>query len=558
MKTNVSEPASLADAVVSEQLPQTSLTASSADAAFHGRARLSGKTWVMLTWAAIVLGLAIRRVHAQGKLRRAIQSGIPCDDSLVGLVRGLASRLGIRRPIAVISGPNTIAPAVTGIRQPTLIVPRDLPQQLRAEQLRWVLLHELAHVRRGDLATLWLVTAAECLAFFNPAVWVAARWAEYFRECSCDELAWKYADCERSACGEAFLAMLEPAAARPSPALGFRSTQRQMRWRLLRLLEPAPRDRRRAAAVAIACVAVCGVFSVTQDASRAEGEVQVVSSSSSSKAGAASKVDKVADKSADGDLAARTQADIERIWEEQTRRIHSGRIVLNQLRLSSDRTNPLQQGHELKRMSRAEVDAILDSIDFRSDPNCLRKVRDGLLVGNLILDQPSARSVEVIWNSEASRWNWPGQLTVVYDGKKQVSYDPASRQADVFAGNPAVFASRSTEVADYLKSERWRMLVHSTPPQMGGMHRYDRRPTVRAIESLEGGSRRVVFDNFVHIRTVDGVREVRMPLTWKLDKDGQLESVDECIQNHAASGWLQGVPQQHRVAASQHRRRVFV
>jgi beta-lactamase regulating signal transducer with metallopeptidase domain len=518
-----------ADAVVAEQAQGKTVAAVAIAPAPAMSIALSWKTWAMLAWTVVVLGLALRRVHAQIKLRRAIRNGIPFDYSLVGLVQELAARLGLRRPIAVISGPNSIAPAVAGIRRPTLIIPRDLPRQLRAEQLRWVLLHELAHVRRGDLVTLWLVTATECVAFFNPVVWVAARWAEYFRECACDELAWRHADCEPAACGEAFLTLLEPATARPSHALGFRSTQRQMRQRLLRLLEPAPGDRRRAAAVAIACVGVLGIFSVTQPASRAEEEVRVASASGGSKGDGEAKVDEVAaTKNPEEELSLRTKDDVERIWEQQMRPIHSGRIILNQLRLSFDRKTPLQQGHELKRMAKSEVDAVLDSIDFRNDPNCLRKVRDEFLVGNLILDHPAANTVEIIWDGEASRWNWPGQLTMVYDGKNHITYDSGYRQADVYSGHFADPGPNTNEVADYFKSERWRMLLFATPAQLGGMRRYDRRPAVRGVLPLDGGLRRVVFNDVVRLSNYG---DVQRPLLWTLDKDGQLVSVDECIQN---------------------------
>jgi hypothetical protein len=182
-------------------------------------------------------------------------------------------------------------------------------------------------------------------------------------------------------------------------------------------------------------------------------------------------------------------------------------------------------------MSKSEVEAVLNSIDFRDDPNCLRKVRDRLLEGSLIRDQPVARSVEVIWNSEANRWNWPGQLTVVWDGKKQISYDPTSRQADVYPLNHAlVSAARSTGVVDYLKSERWRMLVHFTPPQMGGRLKYNQRPSVRGMMSLDEGSLRVVFDN---VERLSNYGDVQRPLIWTLDKDHRLECVDECFKNYA-------------------------
>jgi hypothetical protein len=45
---------------------------------------------------------------------------------------------------------------------------------------------------------------------------------------------------------------------------------------------------------------------------------------------------------------------------------------------------------------------------------------------------------------------------------------------------------------------------------------------------LDGGLRRVVFNDVVRLSNYG---DVQRPLLWTLDKDGQLVSVDECIQN---------------------------
>jgi len=55
-------------------------------------------------------------------------------------------------------------------------------------QLRSVLLHELAHVKRCDVAAQWLIQIAVALHWFNPLVWIAAWRLHAEGERACDNL----------------------------------------------------------------------------------------------------------------------------------------------------------------------------------------------------------------------------------------------------------------------------------------------------------------------------------------------------------------------------------
>lgn len=79
-------------------------------------------------------------------------------------------------------------PTLAGIFRPQIWMPESWPAQFTDEELRNVLLHELGHARRGDLIVQWLFAFAQCIHWFNPLVWVAARVARLDREMACD--AW--------------------------------------------------------------------------------------------------------------------------------------------------------------------------------------------------------------------------------------------------------------------------------------------------------------------------------------------------------------------------------
>jgi hypothetical protein len=54
--------------------------------------------------------------------------------------------------------------------------------------LRHVFLHELAHLRRHDIALNWLTVLIQALQWFNPLVWLAFERARDDMELACDEL----------------------------------------------------------------------------------------------------------------------------------------------------------------------------------------------------------------------------------------------------------------------------------------------------------------------------------------------------------------------------------
>ncbi len=78
-------------------------------------------------------------------------------------------------------------PSVTGIRNPTVLIPTWCLQQLDDEQLRMVLVHELIHVKRNDVLFQLVSYLIAMVHWFNPLSWMAREKVEAFRELTCDQ-----------------------------------------------------------------------------------------------------------------------------------------------------------------------------------------------------------------------------------------------------------------------------------------------------------------------------------------------------------------------------------
>ncbi len=170
----------------------------------------------LLAWLLGVVVLFNRLARTQFRFRARIQYLVPVDGAQLGVDIGeLCRRAGVTQTIRIIESEDIRSPAVSGILRPTIILPRGIASSLSAQQLRWVLLHELAHIRRCDLLVVVVQRSAAILHFFNPAVWIANRVIHRLREYACDDLAVSLGDGSAVESGEAFMQILRHAQGSP-------------------------------------------------------------------------------------------------------------------------------------------------------------------------------------------------------------------------------------------------------------------------------------------------------------------------------------------------------
>ena len=123
----------------------------------------------------------------------------------------LRRRVGVTRNVRIILSDDVSSPAVWRIFRPVIILPKGIAATLSKPQLQWVLLHELAHIRRFDLLVVACQRLAAVLHFFNPAIWIANRMIHRLREYACDDQALSLSDGTAVDSGEAFLLILRQA-----------------------------------------------------------------------------------------------------------------------------------------------------------------------------------------------------------------------------------------------------------------------------------------------------------------------------------------------------------
>ncbi|HEX3450316.1 MAG TPA: carboxypeptidase regulatory-like domain-containing protein [Isosphaeraceae bacterium] len=175
-------------------------------------ARLSLPAIAMLAWICVITMLFARLALMQVRFRAAIRRvSLQHELTLPIDMRELCRRAGVDRMVRAMEADSVAAPSVWGITRPTIILPRGIAAVLSVRQLQWVVLHELSHIRRGDLIVVILQRFVAILYFFNPAIWMANRIIDQLREYACDDLAVTFGDCSAIESCEAFIHVLRHA-----------------------------------------------------------------------------------------------------------------------------------------------------------------------------------------------------------------------------------------------------------------------------------------------------------------------------------------------------------
>ena len=101
----------------------------------------------------------------------------------------LMARLQMSRPVRLYMSAIADVPTVIGWIRPCILLPVSAITGLVEAQLRAILAHELAHIRRYDYLVNLLQNAIETLLFYHPAVWWVSLTIRRERENCCDDIA---------------------------------------------------------------------------------------------------------------------------------------------------------------------------------------------------------------------------------------------------------------------------------------------------------------------------------------------------------------------------------
>lgn len=166
------------------------------------------------------------------------------------------------RSVSILISPRVQVPTAIGFFKPAVLVPEWMIAEGPCDELKHVVLHELAHLRRRDDWTNLVQKIVGAALFFHPGVWWMQRELSLHREMACDDAVLAqtanpriYAECLAHVAEKSFLrrqiALAQAAVSR----------MRQLTRRVNRILDPNRRSATQVWKPAIPAVATLALLS---------------------------------------------------------------------------------------------------------------------------------------------------------------------------------------------------------------------------------------------------------------------------------------------------------
>lgn len=163
-----------------------------------------------LIWGVGAAALGLYFVVGYWLATREFDMSLPVEHPFCGeWLRRQKEKMPLRRQIRIRQFDRIGTPLTYGVRRPTILLPNQTLEE-QPKTLTYILTHEYVHIRRFDCVSKLLLSAALCLHWFNPLVWVMYVLANRDLELSCDEMVLRLLGIEnRSAYAMALLEMEE-------------------------------------------------------------------------------------------------------------------------------------------------------------------------------------------------------------------------------------------------------------------------------------------------------------------------------------------------------------
>jgi beta-lactamase regulating signal transducer with metallopeptidase domain len=174
------------DAAVSPD-PTTRVTGSVASPTTTSTSRPGLIPMIAAIWLVGMLLVLLRLAFGTWRVGQLARDGARVEDGMwLSLTQRLANRLGVTRPLILLRGERLAVPVTWGIVYPAVLLPQDA-DSWSEERRRFVLVHEMAHVKRFDALTQLLAQISLAVFWFDPLVWIAAHRMRVEREHACDD-----------------------------------------------------------------------------------------------------------------------------------------------------------------------------------------------------------------------------------------------------------------------------------------------------------------------------------------------------------------------------------
>ncbi|EDZ53673.1 putative membrane protein [Bacillus cereus AH1134] len=165
----------------------------------------------LYVWLAGVIILAAITFLTNRRLYSYIKKQPDITDEQVTTVFNRCKQsMKMKKAVSLRLAGKIASPTVFSFFRPKVLLSKKHMKVLNEQQLQYVFYHELAHIKRNDVAVNWMMYSLILLNWFNPILWYAYFCMREDQELACDAYALTFIDKEEQiAYGHTIITLLE-------------------------------------------------------------------------------------------------------------------------------------------------------------------------------------------------------------------------------------------------------------------------------------------------------------------------------------------------------------
>jgi Exopolysaccharide biosynthesis protein related to N-acetylglucosamine-1-phosphodiester alpha-N-acetylglucosaminidase len=143
-----------------------------------------------LTGMLIILLLAIVRTLRYSRMAKVQPDCV--DSNILTILADCKNTLGIKYNVRLVYSVNVTTPTLFHIIHPIILLPYGIVKRLSNNEIRFIILHELIHLKRKDTKISFILTLINIIHWFNPVIHYGLSHMRQDSEFLCDALVLSY------------------------------------------------------------------------------------------------------------------------------------------------------------------------------------------------------------------------------------------------------------------------------------------------------------------------------------------------------------------------------
>ena len=196
-----------------------------------------------ILWCIGIFIMIMLIIKSMLRFNNIKNSALPLQNPAVRkLYHDCLDEMHITKPIPVYSTAFLKSPIIVGLFNPCIYLPIHLISDYNANDIRYMLMHELEHYKYKDAFANYLMNIIGVLYWFNPLVWYSLKEMKNDREVACDTSVLKLLDEDAyEDYGNTLINFAEKVSLTPFPfATGISGSMKQMQKRVINIANYHP------------------------------------------------------------------------------------------------------------------------------------------------------------------------------------------------------------------------------------------------------------------------------------------------------------------------------